>query len=193
MQIFIRGQSVSIPYDFLVIEREVAYIFSCSRAAVTAQKSSAAKRLRMEESRSVEMLANGQVETGEIASGDQDSDEDDESALATDNQLRLEYNTVRGYLSAIRNLYDKQVARRINPAKRPDGLVFKVMLKTILNSRALDKRKKMADRGAHTMKDGYKLTDVPKVSQVSESAKYRKLINWKISTRRPSGTTANTR
>lgn len=42
-----------------------------------------------------------------------ESDSDVESYEST---LRLQYNTVRGYISAIQKLYDEQKSRGVNPA-----------------------------------------------------------------------------
>lgn len=58
-----------------------------------------------------------------VGGGDDDgyssgADSDSDAALSK-SQLKLQYNTVRSYISAIQNLYDEQKSCGINPALWP--------------------------------------------------------------------------
>ena len=76
-------------------------------------------------------------------------------------ELQLQYNSVRGYLSAIRKLFEIQQSQGVNPAARPDGVLFKVLLQSILRTKAFKKRQEFADRGAGTIKDSYLPSQIP--------------------------------
>ena len=75
--------------------------------------------------------------------------------------LKLQYNTVRGYISAIQKLYEEQKSRNINPAVRPQGVALKALKKSILASVWSSKRKEFTDRGIGTLKDIYTPSQVP--------------------------------
>jgi hypothetical protein len=47
-------------------------------------------------------------------------------------RLKLQYNTVRGYISAIQRLYEEQKTRGQNPAPRPQGIALKALKGNIL-------------------------------------------------------------
>ena len=57
--------------------------------------------------------------------------EDDE---LSEDKLQLQYNTVRGYVSAIQKLYDEQKTLGINPVPRPQGIALKALKQSILRS-----------------------------------------------------------
>lgn len=76
--------------------------------------------------------------------------------------LRLQYNTVRLYCTAIVNLYAQQKTRGENPAPHPNGLAKKALMRHILRKAASDSRKEWADRILNTIKDGYSPASIPK-------------------------------
>jgi hypothetical protein len=82
-----------------------------------------------------------------------DSDSDDQEL--SESKLKLKYNTVRNYISAIQKLYDEQSSMGINPAPRSQGVALKVLKQSILRSTWSRNRKDYSDRGEGTIKDSY--------------------------------------
>ena len=70
-------------------------------------------------------------------------------------QLKLQYNSVRGYISAIQRLYEEQKTRGQNPAPRPQGIALKALKGNILRQTWARRRSELADRGEGTIKDSY--------------------------------------
>jgi hypothetical protein len=85
--------------------------------------------------------------------------EDEERSF--ESSLRLQYNTVRSYVSAIQKLYDVQRTRGMNPAPRPQSVALKAMQKSILRTTWARKRSEYADRGKNTIKDSYTPSQIP--------------------------------
>jgi hypothetical protein len=81
-------------------------------------------------------------------------DSDGESA-AVFSRLKLQYNTIRSYISAIQRLYEEQKTRGQNPASRPQGIALKALKENILRQTWARKRGERADRGEGTIKDAY--------------------------------------
>lgn len=95
-----------------------------------------------------------------------DSDLDDLDDLGPDSTvgtsaLRLQYNTVWLYCTAIINLYAQQKTRGENPAPHPNGLAKKALMRHILREAASHSRKEWADRILNTIKDGYSPAKIP--------------------------------
>lgn len=93
---------------------------------------------------------------------------DDSSSSSSDSdfeifesQLKLQYNSVRGYVSAIQKLYDEQKTRGINPAPRPQGVALKALKRSILATTWSKKRKEYTDRGVGTLRDVYSPAQIP--------------------------------
>jgi centromere DNA-binding complex CBF3 subunit-like protein len=83
--------------------------------------------------------------------------------------LKLQYNTVRGYVSAIQKLYDEQKSRGINPAARPQGVALKALKRSILATTWSRKRKEYMDRGVGTLRDVYSPAQIPDHTTVAWS------------------------
>ncbi|KAM4060057.1 polyketide synthase dehydratase [Hirsutella rhossiliensis] len=66
---------------------------------------------------------------GTAVSSEYESDSDLELYEST---LKLQYNTIRGYVSAIQKLYDEQKSRGVNPAAPPQGVALKALKRSIL-------------------------------------------------------------
>ena len=95
-----------------------------------------------------------------------DQDPDPDPAIGT-STLKLQYNTVRLYSSAIINLYAQQKTRGENPAPHPNGLAKKALMRHILRETASRSRKEWADRILNTIKDGYSPSKIPEHTAVS--------------------------
>ena len=70
-------------------------------------------------------------------------------------RLKLQYNSVRGYISAIQRLYEEQKTRGQNPAPRPQGIALKALKENILRQTWSRKRSERGDYGEGTIKDSY--------------------------------------
>lgn len=81
--------------------------------------------------------------------------------LFNEEELRLQYNTVRGYISAIQRLYEEQKSRNMNPAPRPQGIALKALKKSILAVVWSRKRSEYRDRLEGTIKDVYTPAQIP--------------------------------
>jgi hypothetical protein len=66
--------------------------------------------------------------------------------LLTDSQLKLSYNSVRGYISALLKLYDNQHTMGENPASRPLQLGVKCLQRYLLRSKWARDRRERVDR-----------------------------------------------
>ena len=54
------------------------------------------------------------------------NDDDDAAADGTQFELKLMYNSVRGYVSAINELWGHQVTNKLHNAPRPNNVAIKV-------------------------------------------------------------------
>lgn len=81
--------------------------------------------------------------------------------LFNEEELQLQYNTVRGYISAIQRLYEEQKSRNMNPAPRPQGIAPKALKKSILAVVWSRKRSEYRDRLEGTIKDVYLPAQIP--------------------------------
>ena len=92
-----------------------------------------------------------------VVPGASDSEDDELS----EDKLQLQYNTVRGYVSAIQKLYDEQKTLGINPAPRLQGIALKALKQSILRSTWSRKRNEFTDCGEGTIKDLYLPSQIP--------------------------------
>jgi hypothetical protein len=96
-----------------------------------------------------------------VDGGGYSESEPDSEVESFESQLKLQYNTVRSYVSAIHKLYDEQKSRGINPAPRPQGIALKALKRSILTTTWSRKRKEYTDRGVSTLKDMYSPAQIP--------------------------------
>jgi hypothetical protein len=110
------------------------------------------------------------VQLGDLAS---DEEAEEEAAIAaipgSDDdpevfKLRLKYNSIRGYVSAIMNLYQDQHSRGINTAPTPHKCAIKAMQIAIHRGEFDRLRREYEDRGVGTMLDGYTEDKVPDIA-----------------------------
>ncbi|KJZ68826.1 hypothetical protein HIM_11786 [Hirsutella minnesotensis 3608] len=84
---------------------------------------------------------NHPMDTIFVDGGGSEYDGPDSDVESYESTLRLQYNTVRGYVSAIQKLYDEQKSRGVNPAARPQGVALKALKRSILATTWDRKRK----------------------------------------------------
>ena len=116
------------------------------------------------------LLPSSLADTICVSDGDSDFGPDSDPEVF-ESTLKLQYNTVRGYVSAIQKLYDEQKSRGINPAPRPQGVALKALKRSILSTTWSRKRKEYTDRGVGTLKDVYSPAQIPDHTTVAWSEK----------------------
>jgi hypothetical protein len=71
------------------------------------------------------------------------------------------YNSVRGYVSAVNELWSQQVSRGLHNAPKPDRVAMKALKTSIARREHMRRRAEFADRGIATIQDGYTATQIP--------------------------------
>ena len=83
--------------------------------------------------------------------------EDDEDC----SELVLMYNTVRSYVSAIKELWSYQTSRGLHNAPQPTRITLKALETSILRGEHARRRGEFTDRGISTFRDGYVASQIP--------------------------------
>jgi len=92
----------------------------------------------------------------------EEEEEGEEGGIKPEQQrLTLQYNTVRGYISAVQRLYDQQKSMGVNPRPRPQGLATEAIKAGILRKSYQNSRLAFDDRGVGTIKDSYTASQIP--------------------------------
>ena len=73
----------------------------------------------------------------------------------------LNYNSVRGYVSAIHDLWAHQVASGFHNAPEPHRVAVKALETSIVRGEHDRRRHEYTDRGVGTMRDGYLQREIP--------------------------------
>ena len=77
--------------------------------------------------------------------------EDDEEQ----SDLVLMYNSVRGYVSAIKELWSYQTSQGLHSAPQPKRVALKALETSIIRGEHARRREEFTDRGISTFRDGY--------------------------------------
>jgi hypothetical protein len=121
--------------------------------AIAKRAPRAGKRLAAEQER------RAAARRGPDESDGDEPDSDGEGSVTS--RLKLQYNSVRSYISAIQRLYEEQKTRGQNPAPRPQGIALKALKENILRKTWARRRGERADRGEGTIKDSYAPAQIP--------------------------------
>jgi hypothetical protein len=87
--------------------------------------------------------------------------DDDESC----SDLVLMYNTVRGYCSAINELWAHQTSLGLHSAARPQRVALTALKTSIARGQHQRRRAEFEDRGLATIRDGYTAAQIPDLTQ----------------------------
>lgn len=87
--------------------------------------------------------------------------EDDESC----SDLVLMYNTVRGYCSAVNELWAHQTSIGLHSADRPQRVALTALKTSIVRGEHKRRRDEFVDRGLATIRDGYTASQIPDLTQ----------------------------
>lgn len=138
---------------------------SGKRAGPKQSQSRADKRPRTEAGPSTAPPAvEGEDDTGAV--GDEE--------VVSDNVLM--YNTVRGYVSAIKELWSKQVTEGLHDSPQPHRVAIKALQTMVSRMQHERLRNEYADRGIGTLRDGYSAAQIPDLSAVVWAERSRKTV-----------------
>ena len=87
--------------------------------------------------------------------------DDDESC----SDLVLMYNTVRGYCSAINELWAHQTSLGLHSADRPQRVALTALKTSIARGQHQRRRAEFEDRGLATIRDGYTAVQIPDLTR----------------------------
>lgn len=73
----------------------------------------------------------------------------------------LMYNSVRGYVSAIHELWSHQISQGLHNAPEPHQVAIKTLEISLVRDEHTRRRKRYTDRGVGTMRDGYLQRQIP--------------------------------
>jgi hypothetical protein len=90
----------------------------------------------------------------------------EESEVEEGSDVVLMYNTVRGYVSAIKELWSHQTSRGLHNAPQPHRIAIKAVQTMVSRQQHQRLRDEYKDRGIDTLKDGYTAAQIPDVSAV---------------------------
>jgi hypothetical protein len=85
-----------------------------------------------------------------------EGDDDEECS-----NLVLMYNTVRGYVSAVNELWAHQTSRGLHNAPRPQQVALKALTTSLVRGEHSRRREEFVDRGVSTILDGYVASQIP--------------------------------
>jgi hypothetical protein len=80
-------------------------------------------------------------------------------------ELCLMYNSVRGYVSAIMELWSHQVSAKLHSSLQPHNVAVKALKTSIARGQHARRRAKFEDRGVSTMMDGYTAKQIPNMTR----------------------------
>jgi hypothetical protein len=75
------------------------------------------------------------------------------------------YNTVRGYCSAINELWAHQTSMGLHSATRPQRVALTALKTSIARGQHQRRRAEFEDRGLATIRDGYTATQIPDLTR----------------------------
>jgi hypothetical protein len=94
--------------------------------------------------------------------GSNGNSDGDDGGPASD--LLLMYNSVRGYCSAINELWAHQTSRGLHTAPRPQRVALTALKTSIVRGQHQRLRDEYTDRGLATIRDGYTASQIPDLS-----------------------------
>ena len=163
-----------LPYDW-VDEGKLLYFVKTQVAERAPRKG---KRLVAERKRKLELEAEDlqkkkrrkRQEAGTIAeAGVEEAVEEPETAESGDkepeSELQLMYNSVRGYVSAIMELWTHQVSQKLHSSPSPHNVAVKALKTSIARGQHQRRRDEFEDRGISTIKDGYTAKQIPDMTR----------------------------
>jgi hypothetical protein len=100
------------------------------------------------------------AEQAERALGAADGGDDEPKS-----ELQLMYNSVRGYVSAIMEIWTHQVSAKLHSSPSPHNVAVKALKTSIVRGQHARRRAEFDDRGLSTIKDGYTAKQIPDMTR----------------------------
>jgi hypothetical protein len=82
-----------------------------------------------------------------------------------ESELQLMYNSVRGYVSAIMELWSHQVSTKLHSSPSPHNVAVKALKTSIARGQHARRRAEFDDRGLSTVRDGYTAKQIPDMTR----------------------------
>lgn len=104
------------------------------------------------------------IRTGERqpeGADDHDGESDNEKDETSD--LVLMYNSVRGYVSAINELWKVQTSKGLHNAPMPVNVALNALKTSVVRREHHRRRQEFVDRGEATIQDGYTIAHIPQI------------------------------
>ena len=184
---FDRG-SAYLPGDF--VDEGKLLLFIKEQVAERAPR--AGPRLAEEKKRrkgEKKLTPNSQAKKRRIASATEalDTGQEEDTGLVSEveehcSELTLKYNSIRGYVSAINELWAHQVSTLMHNAPRPQGVALKALKASVARHEHQRRRSEYVDRGVDSIKDGYTAAQVPDVARATFLERQEKSIEAALRT-----------
>lgn len=114
------------------------------------------QRQRRQQKGASTLAAAAGLESHLIEEGEDDEEQSD---------LVLMYNTVRGYVSAIKELWAHQTSCGLHSAPQPKRIALKALETSIVQKEHTRRREELTDRGISTFRDGYLASQIPDLNR----------------------------
>lgn len=75
------------------------------------------------------------------------------------------YNTVRGYVSTVKELWSYQTSQGLHNAPQPKRVAIKALETSIVRGEHARRREEFTDRGISTFRDGYIAFQIPNLNR----------------------------
>jgi hypothetical protein len=99
----------------------------------------------------------------DVDDGESDGDSDGGDRGGERSSLFLMYNTVRGYVSAVNELWKVQTSQGLHNSPMPVNVALNALKTSVVRREHHRRREEFADRGESTIQDGYTVAQIPQV------------------------------
>lgn len=96
-------------------------------------------------------------------SGGEGDEDDEDNGGEEGSNLVLMYNTVRGYVSAVNELWKVQTSSGLHNAPMPVNVALNALKTSVVRREHHRRREEFVDRGESTIQDGYTVQQIPQV------------------------------
>ena len=151
-----------LPFDWVDEGKLLLFIKTqvARRTPCTGQRRAAEKKCKLLE-RKLEGSTKKKRRKNEAGEGEAPESGDNEP----ESELYLMYNSVRGYVSAIMELWKLQVSQKLHLSPSPHNVAVKVLKTSIIQGQHAQQHAEFVDCGVTMIKDGYTAKQIPHMTQ----------------------------
>ena len=120
------------------------------------------KRKKRRKTQEAGAMAMAMAEVDEVVGDPEALDSGDKEP---ESELLLMYNSVRGYVSAIMELWTHQVSQKLHSSPSPHNVAVKALKTSIARGQHQRRRDEFEDRGISTIQDGYTAKQIPDLTR----------------------------